>query len=425
MLTYNTGKRNGLLTLLTVFLMTFSIYADFGIRRSYGYLAILVMAGFLILLHQSISPISAYKVWYWLLILPCVFFSFLPSSYRSDNTIAISIYMIVVGFFIVCAKTDWQEGKTVLRIIEVASIVFSLYIIIVKVFPSIYWNGVALFISDYSKETARDLAAQGYGIPIGDSITFADYVIVMAMLSRLSKVFYSGCKFSAGLVVSSGLNLLAMFFENRRSEIICLAGVVFVLFLLSLNPQRMREALKKVFLFLGAAILLVLTVYYLYKSGRLGRFEGLIQKYVMKEAAGQDVSGGRLELWEIAWKLFLSHPLFGIGWERFMGYNTFHHDVHNTYLQWLCETGIVGFVLIFLPTLVLLRMSYKQMKKMIKDRSVDATVTSMAVVGFGTQLFFFVINFIDPAFYHLNYFCFYGIALILSEYSYKIYKESI
>ena len=425
MLTEDVGKSNGLLTLLTIFLMTFSIYADFGIRRSYGYLAILAAAVFLIVLNRYITPFSRFKICYWLFVLPCVLFSILPSSYRSDNTIAISIYMLVAGFFVMCAQVNRKEGRRVLWIIDIASVVLSLYIIAVRAVPSLYWNGVARFVTAYSREAARDLAAQGYGIPIGDSITFADYVIVMAMLSRLSRVFFSKIKPGIGFYVLSAVNIVAMFFENRRSEIICLAAVVFFLFLLSLDPRRMQEVLKKLSVLVAAGALLVLVVYILYKNGGLGRYEGIIRKFVMKESTGQDVSGGRLDLWSTAWSLFLAKPLLGIGWERFMGYNTFHHDVHNTYLQWLCETGIVGFVLIFVPVLVLLGMSYRRAKKICKNPSADPTLAAMACVGFGTQLFFFVINIIDPAFYHLNYFCFFGIALILSECSYKLYSESL
>ncbi|MCR5466228.1 MAG: O-antigen ligase family protein [Lachnospiraceae bacterium] len=425
MLTENVGKSNGLLTLLTIFLMTFSIYADFGIRRSYGYLAILAVAVFLIALNKYIRPFSRFKTCYWLFVLPCVLFSILPSSYRSDNTIAISIYMIVAGFFVTCAQVNQKEGRRVLWIIDIASIVLSLYIIAVKAIPSLYWNGVTRFISSYSQEAAKDLAAQGYGIPIGDSITFADYVIVMAMLSRLSRVIFLKIKPGIGFYIFSAVNIVAMFFENRRSEILCLVVVVFFFFLLSLDPHRMKEVMKKLFLLVVAAALIVFAFYILYKNGGLGRYEGIIQKYIMKEASGQDVSGGRLDLWDTAWHLFLERPLFGIGWERFMGYNTYHHDVHNTYLQWLCETGVVGFVLIFVPMFILLGMSYRCVKKICKDKNADVTLTAMACVGFGTQLFFFVINIIDPAFYHLNYFCFFGIALILSECSYKLYSESL
>ncbi|MBO4626716.1 MAG: O-antigen ligase family protein [Lachnospiraceae bacterium] len=386
-------------------------------------MAILAVAMGLMVYHRYVSPISRFKVWYWMMAIPGVFFSLLPSSYKSDNTIAISIYMIIAGIFVVLARVDLREGKRVLKIIEISSVVFSVYIIAVKIFPALYWNGIARFISSYSRESAAELAKQGYGIPIGDSITFADYVIAMAVLGRISRVLFSKMKMTASFFVQMGLNLVAMFFENRRSEILCLALTVFVVFLLSLDAKHLLEFLRRVLWFVAIAAVIVLVVVILYRNGQLGRYEGLIRKVFLKDTSGADVSGGRLELWAIAWGLFLKNPFLGIGWERFMAYNTYHHDVHNTYLQWLCETGIIGFTLIFVPTLVLLLMSLRRAKKLIADRSANATVVAMAVVGFGIQFFFFAVNVIDPAYYHLNYFCFFGIAIILSEYSYRLYAE--
>lgn len=71
-------------------------------------------------------------------------------------------------------------------------------------------------------------------------------------------------------------------------------------------------------------------------------------------------SNGRMPLWRAAWNCFLDSPVFGNGWGSYtpavkdagLGYAT---NAHNIYLQVLCETGIVGFVLIgaaFLTILV-------------------------------------------------------------------------
>ena len=111
-------------------------------------------------------------------LLQIVWVAFFLYTGRLSVLSIIATQTIVAGFFVTCAQVNQKEGRRVLWIIDVASIVLSLYIIAVKAIPSLYWNGVTRFISSYSQEAAKDLAAQGYGIPIGDSITFADYVIV-------------------------------------------------------------------------------------------------------------------------------------------------------------------------------------------------------------------------------------------------------
>ena len=78
-----------------------------------------------------------------------------------------------------------------------------------------------------------------------------------------------------------------------------------------------------------------------------------------------DRSDGRSDLWRIAWEMFCHHPLQGVGLQNFIpvapdyvlhpGALSFIHLItekpvvaHNTYLQLLAETGVVGFLLFLL-----------------------------------------------------------------------------
>ncbi len=68
---------------------------------------------------------------------------------------------------------------------------------------------------------------------------------------------------------------------------------------------------------------------------------------------------GRLLLWGTAWDLFMHSPVLGVGWGNFAGlygselssFSTWLPPgvlaVHNTYLQFLAETGLVGFFAFF------------------------------------------------------------------------------
>lgn len=66
---------------------------------------------------------------------------------------------------------------------------------------------------------------------------------------------------------------------------------------------------------------------------------------------------GRSTKWEIAINLIKQRPLFGWGWG---GYTiTGISVVHNTYLTVLCDTGIVGFILFFVPVIYTIIKSIK------------------------------------------------------------------
>jgi len=78
-----------------------------------------------------------------------------------------------------------------------------------------------------------------------------------------------------------------------------------------------------------------------------------------KLAADADISSGRSGLYNQAWKLFLANPWFGIGRGNFrytlIGTVTVNTamEVHNVYLQLLCEIGILGFLLVIIPVVAM------------------------------------------------------------------------
>ena len=96
----------------------------------------------------------------------------------------------------------------------------------------------------------------------------------------------------------------------------------------------------------------------------------------------QDSAVGRLFVWRITWNMCTSHPIFGIGFQRFpveyLNYQAdffdnpcnasfFNHAANmkqadNEYLQILAENGILGFIFIFLLMMILYRY-YRRLQK--------------------------------------------------------------
>lgn len=68
---------------------------------------------------------------------------------------------------------------------------------------------------------------------------------------------------------------------------------------------------------------------------------------------GTDTMGLRYDLWKSGWQMWLDHPITGVGLGRFDDYLYAYWPVphplrvltpHNTYIQILAETGLVGFI---------------------------------------------------------------------------------
>lgn len=86
---------------------------------------------------------------------------------------------------------------------------------------------------------------------------------------------------------------------------------------------------------------------------------------VIESQMGGDVSSGRVDLYALAINAFYDHPIFGIGIGNFIPYTHAYTSVHNTYLQVLCEQGIIGFLFFIIPIFYCLQKTIVALRKSI------------------------------------------------------------
>ncbi len=97
-----------------------------------------------------------------------------------------------------------------------------------------------------------------------------------------------------------------------------------------------------------------------------------------------DISNGRFEIWDYALKKWYEHPILGIGFKQIQSERGI--DVHNTYIQILAETGIIGFSVFIVALIRILMYSYKSVKANLTNCSVDTKCS----IGFGFMLICFL-----------------------------------
>jgi len=116
-----------------------------------------------------------------------------------------------------------------------------------------------------------------------------------------------------------------------------------------------------------------------------------------EEAIGSDAAG-RLLLWITAWNYFVHSPLIGVGWGNFTDLYGFDipilqpgmYAAHNTYLQLLAETGLLGFVAFFSLVVQSWRQAWSQLRS-----SVDFFDRALAFGVLGALLSVLVHGFLD------------------------------
>lgn len=417
-------------TVLLLFTITFFVYNDFGIRMIFGFAALLyVVLGYLIFRNNNIR-LTRVKVLYMILV---AVLSILPFMGKPDSTSLVFVLAVVI-----CAAVavigDVRRSEMALAYIILAgfSVLIALYVIAVRIYPNIYYNGVSRFITQESQDMNKQLLRDGYGITLGGNVVFIDYVLTLCGLLTFNMIMAYKEKLRNKLVYWGilGIGALGMLIVNRKSELLAYMIAVICCYLVHMSfctPREKRVILRITAVFLAAAAggLVLLGM-----AGFLNRYLIFIRR-LMSNYQGTglktDVSSGRTSLWKIALKLFIDHPFLGIGWGQFHEYLPFefsHLDnVHNNYIQLLCETGITGFLLVIVPMVLMFKETYRTLILNRRKTNREPLLMALNSTSYGLQISFFVISFLDPCLYKMSFWPFFAIAIMLSSCTEKALLE--
>ena len=196
------------------------------------------------------------------------------------------------------------------------------------------------------------------------------------------------------LLISFVLLLVSLLLTAKRAHIIFVAAAFFVIYYFSTSDQKASGRFIKIvgfmlgFLVAGTIVLSCVPAL----SGFITRFQETMDS--------GDIAMGRYVLWEYAISAFKKNWLLGIGWHQFaptlsIAYNGIKvYDVHNIYLQLLCETGIVGFSVYISWMANFLYRAIKNYKFIVKMKA-DGMQFDKTVLAFslGFQIFFLLYGF--------------------------------
>jgi O-antigen ligase len=178
--------------------------------------------------------------------------------------------------------------------------------------------------------------------------------------------------------------------ESRGGLIALVVGVIVALFIAPRHRGRIIA--------LGAVMLAAILGLGAAQPGAIARITDL--------GGG---SSGRSDLWRVGWQVFTGHPLAGVGIGNFQVVESHYtlrpgaisriqylvdvpHLVHNTYLQLLAETGIIGLGLYLLVLACCVRATWSAIRRFESigsRREADlARAVLMGIVGMSVALFF-------------------------------------
>mgnify|MGYP003307324972 CR=1 FL=1 len=141
------------------------------------------------------------------------------------------------------------------------------------------------------------------------------------------------------------VNAYSLFITGSRGGLVSI--LVVVLFLLIADAKN--RTWKSNVLALVWMILIVYILYYVVnKYLPVEIYERLFEFETYEGGSERDI------IWKNTLELFSANlnPIFGAGWGDYYGYNGYYMAVHNTYLSMLCDVGIIGFGLFFVPIIM-------------------------------------------------------------------------
>lgn len=206
------------------------------------------------------------------------------------------------------------------------------------------------------------------------------------------------------------------------------------------------------------AIFSLFIVYYFYysnnKKGRLIKIMGVLllgitlifiiaqfvpeintifNRFEQTKALG-DISLGRIERIKLAFKLFLKNPIFGMGWDSFKYFYRIYPaakirgliiNVHNVYVQLLCEVGLVGFFIFISIFILNLKKAFKTYIKCRKDKDNFQTNASKALaVALYLQVFFLLYGLTGNPLYDTEMLFPYLMSCAIVQFYYKNFKKT-
>lgn len=363
----------------------------------------------------------------WLLFIVGIFAS-LVVNFTIRSVLWQFILISLITFFPMFYTGSLKPFSSVVRMMMFLGTFYGVLIITQYLIPSTFNN----FLFPLLNETALDFAQKYfdsgyyYGIfytpsdPAG-LLVFTIAAIMLLMVLKRQK------KEKIRTVILISLLFMPLLLTGKKGVLI--VGVVaFVLVMLTLYANE-KQCVKAIGLMAGMAALIVIFRYLAltYSDNPLFyRFNQFFDALV----AGDSVDSGRSTLYYYAMQYWSQHKLFGIGWRNFstltvseLGYVR-THEVNCDYIQFLCETGVVGVVLILTPIIATFIKTLKVCRYYIRNNMIENETKWTVLFAVFIQFYILMYAIIETPFYDMMFFTIYIISVIIINIAYREMKKN-
>lgn len=426
------------LTINSVYFVTFFVYRDFGIRMIYGQVFLSLILVIFLIYHLKENGKMSFlniKVPYILLSLVTLIIFIRPDSLKDKQNIAYIILMLITTGFLVTTTQSKEDIRKSLGIYIFSATTFSIIIIFFQIFQKPFWDFVLPILSPTAQVYAKKYFFSGYSMSLG-GISFTLYVIIFGLLSTISLFLFMNPSKREKYIYSALITLYSfvILLSGRRGELGALL-ISFAVFYI-LKGDRKTRILRLKWLAFGIIVVSLAIVIFLpllSKVKFLHRYTMTLNAILHGSQVAGGVSSGRIQLYQKAWELFLQNPIFGIGHGKFTLVSSAIHlsaegkgmDVHNSILQLLAETGIVGLLLVVTPFIYIYWNTMKDTFKLWNEKNKEECpyVLIANSISLIMQTFILITSLVDPINYKIVFWLLYYISFYLYVFSHVRLKS--
>lgn len=199
-----------------------------------------------------------------------------------------------------------------------------------------------------------------YGGLWGDQNEFCALLLAMLPLAVLNIIISRGKFYKfLSIAISAALTIGVVLTYSRGGFLALCVMIVLAIFKISTGRNR----IKILAITIPCMVIAFALIYYFFSAEIIARMETL-NVLSSQETVAKDESL-RLRYYfyfELVPKIFSEHPILGVGLRQIILYNPFHYYAHNTYLEVLTGTGIVGFI----PFMLILFFTWKELRTVQK-----------------------------------------------------------
>jgi len=357
------GKQMNIVIMLAMAIFTIGTFTIDSFLYSYQVERLYLISTtvlFIFAYMQTKSGINIYRIdlmWF-------MFFTYFMLNMAYQGKFKMLYVMDILAFafvfiFLLLAKIEAKYIKKSLTIMYLISIIYAFSSLFQYWFMDIYSRFILpMFSSSQIDEILRIYARGSYSgftwqtafisgyIVFGLGIVFFTYKNVKNKVLRLI------------MLASIPLLFLSLFMAGERSHLVFMFVALIITLLFSTELKKFfGQFIRITFgIILGLIILiLIMTTVSFDEDSQIGkvvnRLTGTIEGFI----AGEDVTSGRVILYDFAFELFNENPIFGVGWRTYsessigvLNADRASHP-HNIYIQLLTELGIIGFLLFLIP----------------------------------------------------------------------------